>query len=166
MKQLQQVCDRVGYTGYITVFDGYDLTILQVIRGKNPLAITRIPAYKTIAYSTSNGRAMLSMLSEEEWKKRIPDPMPYISPRTPSNHEELSQALEKIRQTGRSFATEESLAGIASVGIAIRDPDTTEIFGAAISFPANLVTEQERETIAELMDKMKSNLAGIKGIFE
>ncbi|WP_283192742.1 IclR family transcriptional regulator [Rhizobium sp. AN80A] len=158
-QRVKQVCDLGGHTGYITVFDGADLMVLRVVRGSSPLAIASTPGYKSPAYATSNGRAMLAMLEDHVWRQRVPEPLPYVSPNSPRNHAELLERIGKIRATGRSYASNEIVEGVSSQGIAMRDPDTFEIFGVAISYPASLGTPELREKIAVLLDQMRTDLS-------
>ncbi|MDS7594617.1 IclR family transcriptional regulator [Agrobacterium tumefaciens] len=158
-KRVKQICDLAGHTGYITVFDGADLMVLRVVRGSNPLAIASTPGYKSSAYATSNGRAMLALLDDTALKNRVPEPLPYVSPNSPKDHAELMERIGKIRATGRSYASNEIVEGVSSQGIAMRDPDTMEIFGVAISYPASLGNPELKEKIAVLLDQMRTDLS-------
>jgi IclR family transcriptional regulator, KDG regulon repressor len=158
-KRVKQICDIGGHTGYITVFDGPDLIVLRVVRGSNPLAIASTPGYKSSAYATSNGRAMLALLDDGVWKQRVPEPLPYVSPNSPKDHADLLEIIGKIRATGRSYASNEIVEGVSSQGVALRDPDTMEIFGVAISYPASLGTADLKENIAILLDKMRTDMS-------
>jgi DNA-binding IclR family transcriptional regulator len=157
-KRLQDICDIGGHTGYITVFDGADLIVLRVVRGSSPLAIATSPGYKTAAYATSNGRAMLALLEDQAWRQRVPDPIPYVSATTPADHAELRERIGKIRASGRSYSSNETVEGVSSQGTAMRDPDTQEIIGVAISYPASLGTDVLKERIAVLLDQMRTDL--------
>jgi IclR family transcriptional regulator, KDG regulon repressor len=133
--------------------------VLRVVRGSNPLAIASTPGYKSSAYATSNGRAMLALLDDSALKNRVPEPLPYVSPNSPKDHVELMERIGKIRATGRSYASNEIVEGVSSQGVAMRDPDTTEIFGVAISYPASLGTPELKEKVAVLLDQMRTDLS-------
>ncbi|TXI08347.1 MAG: IclR family transcriptional regulator [Rhizobium sp.] len=158
-KRVQLICDIGGHTGYITVFDGADLMVLRVVRGSSPLAIATTPGYKSAAHATSNGRAMLAMLEDAEWKRRVPEPLPYVSANSPTNHSELMERIGKVRATGRSYASNEIVEGVSSQGVAMRDPETHEIFGVAISYPTSMGTVDLKEKIAVLLDQMRTDLS-------
>jgi DNA-binding IclR family transcriptional regulator len=157
--RVKQICDIGGHTGYITVFDGADLMVLRVVRGSNPLAIASTPGYKTAAHATSNGRAMLALLADNVWKQRVPEPLPYVSPNSPANHVELMDLIGKIRAAGRSYSSNETVEGVSSQGIAMRDRETMEIFGIAISYPTSVGTPELKEKIAILLDQMRTDLS-------
>lgn len=161
-RQLQKICDTAGHTGYITVFDGSALMVLRMIRGSSPLAIATAPGYRAAAHSTSNGRAMLALLDDAAWRQRVPEPLPFVSKTTPANHAELKEIIGQIRATGRSSAANESYEGAAAQGVAMRDPDTDEIYGVAISYPISLLTPELKEEIALMLDRLRADMGSLR----
>jgi len=157
-KHLQHVCAVGGHTGYITVFDGPQLAVLRMVRGSSPIAIASAPGYRAWPHATSNGRAMLALLTDEEWPQRVPQKLPTISPNSPQTHQELLDRLREIRETGQSSSSDETYEGVSSQGIALRDPDSQEVIGVAISYPTTLGTPELKEKIAGLLDDMKREL--------
>ena len=157
-KHLQHVCTVGGHTGYITVFDGLQMAVLRMIRGSNPVAIATTPGYRAWPHATSNGRAMLAMLPDKEWRQRVPDQLPVLTNNTPKSHEELGKRIQQVRETGRSYSSDDSYDGVSSQGIALRDPDSQELIGVAISYPTALATEELKDKIADLLQTMKREL--------
>lgn len=157
-KHLQHVCEVGGHTGYITVFDGPQLAVLRMLRGSSPIAIATTPGYRAWPHATSNGRAMLALLTDEEWRLRVPQELPILSKNTPRTHDELLECIRMVRETGRSYSSDDSYEGVSSQGIALRDPDSHEVIGVAISYPTTLGTPEMKESIAVLLDKMKNDL--------
>lgn len=157
-RHLKRVCETGGHSGYITTFDGADLVVIQMIRGSNSMAIASTPGFRVPAHSNSNGRAMLALLPDKEWRRRLPEPLAHVSPKTPANHKALQKAIDDIRKTGRSHSSNELHDGVSSQGIAFRDPDTFEIVGVAVSYPTTLLTEQLRQDIDALLSTMLSDI--------
>lgn len=157
-KYLQHVCEVGGHTGYITVFDGPQLAVLRMLRGSSPIAIATTPGYRAWPHATSNGRAMLALLTDEEWRLRVPDELPILSKNTPRTHAELLERIRMVRETGRSYSSDDSYEGVSSQGIALRDPDSREVIGVAISYPTTLGTPEMKERIAVLLDEMNRDL--------
>ncbi|MCA0942961.1 IclR family transcriptional regulator [Salipiger pacificus] len=157
-KRLQEACEIGGHTGYITAFDGPDLVVMQMIRGSSPVAISATPGFRVPAHSNSNGRAMLAELGDAEWRERVPEPMAQVSAKTPASHAELQPVLDEIRRSGISSSSDELHQGVSSQGIALRDPDTKEVVGVAISYPTVLRTEALREQLIGLLNDMKQHL--------
>lgn len=157
-KRLEDICRVGGHTGYITVFDGTDMVVLRIVRGSSPLAISTIPGYRVPPHATSSGRAMLALLSDEEWRRRIADPLPFVSPNSPLSHVALEHLIQTIRETGRSYSCNETMPGACSQGIAMRDPDSGEIIGVVVSYPESLATDEFKQMIGQLLEQMQTDL--------
>ena len=157
-KHLQHVCEECGHTGYITVFDGQQLAVLRVVQGSSQLAITSTPGYRAWPHATSNGRAMLALLTEEEWRLRIPAALPYVTDRAPLTQDDLAARIREIRETGESRSVNDSYDGVSSQGIAVRDPDSREVIGIAVSYPTAMATLHLKSHVAGLLQAMKLDL--------
>lgn len=153
--KLDGICAETGMTGYITVFDGADLVVLRMVQGRHPLAIFTPPGARVPCWSTSNGRAMLAELSDAEVLARLPDPLPVVTPSSPATRAAVLERLRLIRSTGQSSSAQETLPGVGSEGIAVRDPDSREIFGIAISYPAAATSEETRQTISLRLARLR-----------
>jgi DNA-binding IclR family transcriptional regulator len=158
--ELEQICNIGGHTAYVTAFEGQQLVTLRMIRGSSPLAITAIPGGRAWPHATSNGRAMLALVSEQEWQIRVPQDLPFVTRQAPQTHDELLEKIAKIRATGRSHSHNDSYEGVSSEGIAVRDPGTNEIIGIAISYPTNISTPDLQDRISGLLEKMRVKLFG------
>ena len=155
---LAEVCAVGGHTAYVTVFDGPQLVVLRMVRGSSPLAITSTPGYRAWPHATSNGRAMLALLNEDEWRLRVPDQLPFVTTRAPQTHEELMERIRIIQDTGRSHSANDSYDGVSSEGIAFRDPGTGEVIGVAISYPTIMGTPELQDKINGLLANLRANL--------
>ena len=156
--ELEEVCVHGGHTGYVTVFDGPQLVVLRMVRGSSPVAIMSTPGYRAWPHATSNGRAMLAMLDDEEWTLRVPEKLPFVTSRAPQTHEELKERIRIIHETGHSHSTNDSQDGVSSEGIAFRDPGTGEVIGVAISYPTLMGTPELQDKISRHLANMKANL--------
>ncbi|MEZ2218758.1 IclR family transcriptional regulator [Rhizobium sp. RCC_161_2] len=157
-RRLEDICRIGGHTGYISVFDGTQMVALRIVRGSSPLAIATVPGHRMPLHATSSGRAMLALLSDRERRHRVPDPLPFVSQNSPLDHDALLERIQKIRTTGRSSASNETQHGVSSQGIALRDPESGEIIGVAVSYPDSLGTEELKQMIGNLLAQMKSEL--------
>ncbi|ADO44279.1 transcriptional regulator protein (plasmid) [Ketogulonicigenium vulgare Y25] len=158
-KLLSRACETCGHTGYITVFDGYHMSVLWVARGSSPLAIASTPAARAWAFATSNGRAMLALMPGDEWLKRVPNPLPFVTPTAPQDMADLAQRIADVRATGRSMSVNNSYEGVSSQAVAVRDTDSREVIGIVISYPTNLATEALKAQIGALLDDLRADLA-------
>lgn len=155
---LDRICDETGMTGYVTVFDGADLVVMRMVQGRSPLAIFTPPGVRAPCWRSSNGRAMLAQLSNAEVRARLPDPLPYMGPSTPATIEALLEVLSRIRAGGRSHGASDALPGVGAEGIAVRDPDSHEIYGIAISYPQATTPQSVCDDIGRRLAAMAQDL--------
>jgi DNA-binding IclR family transcriptional regulator len=162
-RELRVVCSRTGHTGYIAVLDGYQQVVLRIVPGSNPLRVVNPPGQRTPAIITSNGRAMLARLSDEEVRKRVPSDYPDVPRKSPQSYAELMARLNEIRLTGVSEAAEEAIEGVGSQGIALASGETGEMIGIAISYSVQATTEAERANIRRELGAMADKLRRVTG---
>jgi DNA-binding IclR family transcriptional regulator len=162
-RELREVCARTGHTGYIAVLDGYQQVVLRIVPGSNPLRVVNPPGQRTPAIITSNGRAMLARLSDEEVRKRVPSEYPKVPRNSPQDFAELIARLNEIRLTGASDASEEAIEGVGSQGFALASGETGELVGIAISYSVQATTEAERTNIRRELGATADKLRGITG---
>lgn len=158
-RELRDVCARTGHTGYIAVLDGYEQVVLRIVPGSNPLRVVNPPGQRTAAIITSNGRAMLARLSDEDIRARVPRDYPKVPRNSPQDFEQLIMRLNQIRSTGISEAADEAIDGVGSQGFALASGETGELIGIAISYSVQATTEIERANlrreIAATADKLR-----------
>ena len=83
-------------------------------------------------HCTANGKAMLSLLPDEQVIPLLPSKLQSYTPRTLTSRDELLEELRTIRTTGLAFDREEHNVGICAIGAAFKDPSGTL---ACISIP-------------------------------
>jgi DNA-binding IclR family transcriptional regulator len=156
--RLRAVCTRTGHTGYIAVLDGAEQVVLRLVPGSNPLQVVTPPGVRAPAFATSNGRAMLARLSDAEILGRLPKPLPAISPSAPQNLAGLMARIVKIRRTGYSESSNESLPGVGSMGFALTRGETNETIGVALSYPSHMTPAEERARLWQALRAMAVEL--------
>ena len=158
-RELRDVCARTGHTGYIAVLDGHEQVVLRIVPGSNPLRVVNPPGQRTAAIITSNGRAMLARLSNEDIRARVPLTYPAVPRNSPQSFGQLIARLNEIRSTGISEAADEAIEGVGSQGFALASGETGELIGIAISYSVQATTEIERANlrreIAATADKLR-----------
>lgn len=149
---LRSLCDRTGYTGYISQLDSDEILVLRVIHGRHPLPVVTWPGSRTPAWGTSTGRALLARLTDAQLQQFFAAPL--IVTQLQNDHQHIAALVESIaqtRQTGYAAAVNESVADIASVSCAVGDPSTHEAIAFCLSFPQSLATAEELQRVATLL---------------
>ena len=162
-RELRDVSARTGHTGYIAVLDGFEQVVLRIVPGSNPLRVVNPPGQRTPALATSNGRAMLSRLSDQEIRARVPTPYPKLPRNSPQNFAQLMTRLKEIRRTGVSEAADESIEGVGSQGFALASGETGELIGIAVSYSVQATTAAERANIRRELSAMATKLRRMTG---
>ncbi|CCD84055.1 putative transcriptional regulatory protein, IclR family [Bradyrhizobium sp. ORS 285] len=162
-RELRDVCARTGHTGYIAVLDGYQQVVLRIVPGSNPLRVVNPPGQRTPAIVTSNGRAMLARLSDQEIRARVPLDYPKVPANSPQNFNELMARLNEIRRTGISDAADEAIEGVGSQGFALSSGESGELIGIAVSYSVQATTEIERANVRRELNAMATKLRRMTG---
>jgi len=162
-RELREVCARTGHTGYIAVLDGYEQVVLRIVPGSNPLRVVNPPGQRTPALATSNGRAMLARLTDEDIRARVPATYPKLPRNSPQNFKQLMARLDEIRRTGVSEAADESIEGVGSQGFALKSGETGEMIGIAVSYSVQATTAAERANVRRELAAMAAKLRRMTG---
>jgi DNA-binding IclR family transcriptional regulator len=162
-RELREVCARTGHTGYIAVLDGYQQVVLRIAPGSNPLRVVNPPGQRTPALITSNGRAMLARLSDEDIRARVPTPYPKVPRNSPQNLTQLMERLDEIRRSGVSEAADEAIEGVASQGFALASGETGELIGIAVSYSVQATTAAERAHVRRELGALAEKLRRMTG---
>jgi DNA-binding IclR family transcriptional regulator len=162
-RELREVCAGTGHTGYIAVLDGYQQVVLRIVPGSNPLRVVNPPGQRTPALITSNGRAMLARLSDEEIRARVPADYPKLPRNSPQNFKQLMARLNEIRRTGISEAADEAIEGVGSQGFALASGETGELIGIAVSYSVQATTAAERANVRRELNAMAEKLRRMTG---
>ena len=162
-RELREVCARTGHTGYIAVLDGCEQVVLRIVPGSNPLRVVNPPGQRTAALITSNGRAMLARLSDQEIRARVPGSYPKLPRNSPQNFKQLIARLDEIRRTGVSEAADEAIDGVGSQGFALASGETGELIGIAVSYSVQATTATERADIRRKLGAMAEKLRRMTG---
>jgi len=145
------------------VLDGYQQVVLRIVPGSNPLRVVNPPGQRTPAIITSNGRAMLARLSDQEIRARVPLDYPKVPANSPQNFTDLMARLNEIRRTGISDAADEAIEGVGSQGFALSSGESGELIGIAVSYSVQATTEIERANVRRELGAMAAKLRRTTG---
>ncbi|SFT92493.1 DNA-binding transcriptional regulator, IclR family [Kosakonia arachidis] len=161
---LRNLCERTGYTGYISMLDNQEILVLRVIHGRQALPVVTWPGSRSPAWGTSTGRALLARFSDTQLHDFFASPL-VVSQLSGTQHDVsmLVAAVACTRDAGYATAVNESVADTASVSCAVGDPATHEAVAFCLSFPQHLATPEELQRIATLLKEAALAIAGKTG---
>jgi DNA-binding IclR family transcriptional regulator len=127
------------------------------------LRVVNPPGQRTPALITSNGRAMLARLSNEDIRARVPTPYPKLPRNSPQDFTQLMARLDEIRRSGVSEAADEAIEGVASQGFALASGETGELIGIAVSYSVQATTVVERANVRRELGTLAQRLRHMTG---
>ena len=131
MTQLSQLTQC---TGYVSILEGRDIMVMRMFPGRTYLQVMTPAGSLLPAHETAIGRAILARYSDEEVRERYKGLYHVNSANSPKSIDLLLVRLAEIRQTGLSFANNETLQGISSLATSIFNKHRNEIVGLGLSF--------------------------------
>lgn len=149
---LRGLCERTGYTGYISMLDSQEILVLRVIHGRQALPVVTWPGSRSPAWGTSTGRALLARFSTTQLHDFFASPL--VMAQLSGSQQDASAlvaAVDRARDAGYATAVNESVADTASVSCAVGDPATGEAVAFCLSFPQTLANVEELQRIATLL---------------
>ncbi|HSW17512.1 MAG TPA: IclR family transcriptional regulator [Ramlibacter sp.] len=136
-----------GHAAHLSVLDGADSVLVEHFSGPNPLQVMSPLGSRLPASVTAMGRALLSRLSDTEFRARYgaddEAPLSPAPPRSPQTVGALARRVELARRERSAAAVEEGLPGVAAVASTLFDPVTRNTLGMALSFPSKLVSASD-----------------------
>ena len=116
---LQALSDATGETVSLARASGSQLAIVHFIVADRELRVVPRMGLNLPLYSTSGGRALLALESDDDVRALVGESWDAITENTIKTLPELLRQLKEIRQTGVSFDRGETLEGISTMGVAL-----------------------------------------------
>ncbi len=139
---LERLRDRTGETAVLSVRDGSEIVIIEVVETHQTLAPRGWLGGRVPTYCSAMGKAILAHLPEKELTQVLNSIT--LAPRTPktiTNRLQLMDDLAKTRQRGWSLNDEEYNLGVVSVGAPILSNDRV-IAAICVDVPTARIAEQ------------------------
>jgi DNA-binding IclR family transcriptional regulator len=141
--ELRVICEATRHTGYISILDSADVLVLRMLPGRQALRVVTPLGSRAAAFATSNGRALLARLPDEQVRALHPKRLLPPSPSAPASMAELLERLAKTRQTGWCQAVDEAIPGVHSIAAAVADATNEEALAFCVSFPVGHASDTE-----------------------
>lgn len=149
---LEALAQRSGHSATLGVPDGDRFMIVQSVSGNLSIRVAFEVGERPYYHGASIGKALLAEMPEERVRQIVgPNPLPKITPYTIGTVEKLLVELARVREKGVAFTWEESIIGVGGVAAAVRNAYGECVAAVGIAYPTHLVTEQEIETLAQMV---------------
>lgn len=116
---LQALCDTTGETVSLARASGLQLAIVHYVVADRELRVVPRIGMNLPLYSTSGGRALLALESDDAARELVGEAYQAITELTVRDFPALLAHLTEIRRTGLAYDRGETLEGISTMAVAI-----------------------------------------------
>lgn len=149
---LETLAELTGETVHLGRLDGTDIVYLAKRESRHALRLFSAVGRRLPAHATALGKAVLSLLSDDEVDERLSYPLPRLTESTIVDKASLHDELARIRVAGVSVDDGENNPGISCFAVALTRRGGS-LNALSCSVPASRVTaEFEREIIEHLRE--------------
>jgi DNA-binding IclR family transcriptional regulator len=146
---MTDLSQTIGETVDLSVLKGRSAVFTDQIQGRHRLRTVSAVGESFPLYCTANGKAILSILPDEQVDRLIVSPMPKLTPNTITKRSELMKAIEICRRTGYAVDDEEHTEGISALGTGFIDP-----LGRAVALSVPIPTTRFKRLRSGLVAKL------------
>src|SRR4051812_48398887 len=137
----RQLAADTGETVNITVRSEESALYLDQVAGSSALQSHNWVGQRIPLHATSNGKVLLSELSEHDFDEALPHLPPYTE-HTTTSRERLRDELADVRRRGYALAVDELEVGLTAAAAPIRSAHGDIVASMSISGPTFRLTQQ------------------------
>lgn len=146
--ELRRLRDVTGETVYLAVLEGGKAVQLSKCEGAHDLRSSAMPGQRKLLHCTSQGKAMLAFLPENEREALLRKlTLKAITPNTMTDRGRLKTALSIIRARGFAIDLEEIVEGVHCVGAPVISADGRLLGSVSIAGPSWRLTPERLELL-------------------
>ncbi|MFG1705271.1 IclR family transcriptional regulator [Nonomuraea sp. M3C6] len=144
---LERLNAELQETVHLGRLEGRDVHFIDSIESTRALRVGSRLGRSIPAHCTSNGKAMLATLPEEDLLRLYPgEELPTLTPKSVSTRTQLMEVLAEVRRLGYATSDEESEEGVCSIGVALQTGQPARLAVTA-SAPISRMSPATRENI-------------------
>ena len=156
LEKLNKECNDLVFLG--TLKD-HSLVCLASAKSNHPLSVNPNQVWTNKLHCTAAGKILLADCSSEELKLIIKKHgLSEFTRSTITERKELLLELEKVRKQGFATASDESLDGISSVGVPLKDISGHVIASLAIGIPTVRMNPDRKKKMLEMLKKTAADI--------
>jgi DNA-binding IclR family transcriptional regulator len=152
---MAKLSQKLGETVDLSALKGFSAVFTDQIPGAHRLRAVSGVGDTFPLHCTANGKALLSVMPEQNLQRFLRQPLPRMTPSTIVKAGELRAAVESCAKTGVAFDLEEHTEGICAVGTAFLDP-LGRCMALSIPVPTTRFNKMKSELVRELLSARSS----------
>jgi DNA-binding IclR family transcriptional regulator len=166
VQEARPVCRRLsaetGETVNIAVLSDRSALYLDQFAGASALQPHNWVGQHIPLHATSNGKVLLSRLSDEEVDRLLPS-LPGFTEATITSSTALHRELEEVRARGYAVAIDELEVGLTAIAAPVRDAHGDVVASLSVSGPTFRLERQRLEAMVPLLVAASEEVSGRLG---
>lgn len=154
--QMKEVADKCNETCNLGILVGPLVTYAAICESTNPFGYRAYVGVRFPAYCSGIGKALLLYKTKEELKEMYPDGLKKYTENTITSFDELYVQLQKAKEEGFTYESEEARDEIFCIAIALCNGESS-VAGISVSIPLYRATPDKINLVKESLKKVKSN---------
>jgi DNA-binding IclR family transcriptional regulator len=147
---MAKLSQKIGETVDLSVLKGSSAVFIDQIQGAHRLRAVSAVGDTFPLHCTANGKALLSVMSEQNLQRFLRNPLPRMTSATVTKTAELRAAIDACAQSGVAFDIEEHTEGICAVGTAFLDP-LGRSMALSVPVPTTRFNKMQGDLVRELL---------------
>lgn len=139
---LDKLVQKLGENAYIGILEGTDVAYLQKVETKKPTIPLSQIGNRNPAFCTGSGKAILAF-QKEEIIEEMARHLQHYGPNSITVPEQFKRHLNEVRKQGYAICMDEISAGIASIGVPVRDYSGEVVAAVSIVGPTERIQKSD-----------------------
>jgi DNA-binding IclR family transcriptional regulator len=119
LRSMEHIAAETGLTTQISVLDGDRVVVVASVEGSGALNAAVLLGSSLPLYASASGKAILSLMSDEDGKALLPKQLEAFTEQTVSDRRTLYQQVAKVRDDNLAAADSELARGLYSLAIPV-----------------------------------------------
>lgn len=146
---LEDLAADLDETVHLVRLEGDRVLFLDTVESTRAVRVTDRTGVTLPAHCAASGKVLLAQLDQAELRRRLPDPLPAVTPRTRTSRAELERELAEVRRTGTAVNVAESERGLSAVAAAVTPPGQEPALSVTVSVPSEHVAPADLDRMAD-----------------
>ena len=156
---MSQLSAETGETIHLAIPDGQEIVLVERIDSPHTLRAASAVGSRSPLHASSNGKAVLAVLPEEELRSYLSHGLSQVTRHTLTDEATLRADLEQTRSQGYAVNHEELQDGVVSVASAIRARNGQPVASLSISGPRDRMPEATVQAYGPLVVRAASDIS-------
>jgi IclR family acetate operon transcriptional repressor len=141
---MEELTAATGQSTSTGIPSGRVFTIISTIQSRNSVRVAFDVGQRPYYHSAAIGKLLLATLPDDEVRAIVgEDPLPRMTPHTIGTRVALFDELARVRATGISISTQESILGVGAVAAGIYSAAGECVAGISVVYPVHMVQDED-----------------------